>query len=233
MKKFSIVMCSLVAMTGLAGAQGAAKAPAGAGSAAPAAGAKADPKAGAAAGAKVDPKAGAGAPAPKDAKAPVAPPAPFTPPKPPAEIAATVKAMGKTKTCKGSGMGPDMQQVEFAGTVTSKSDLDGWFIRQNINMTMGKGKGSWKMKMEQLTTWDAKLNKWRVVGASNDGATVVGTADMKDGKYEFVGDMTSSMGVAAFKDHGDMTDPKNIKWWGEMSMDKGKTWTKVYEQTCK
>jgi hypothetical protein len=220
-------------MTGLAGAQGAAKAPAGAGSAAPAAGAK-DAKAGAAAGAKVDPKAGgAGAPAPKDAKAPVAPPAPFTPPKPPAEIAATVKAMGKTKTCKGSGMGPDMQQVEFTGTVTSKSDLDGWFIRQNINMTMGKGKGSWKMKMEQLTTWDAKLNKWRVVGASNDGATVVGTADMKDGKYEFVGDMTSSMGVAAFKDHGDMTDPKNIKWWGEMSMDKGKTWMKVYEQTCK
>jgi hypothetical protein len=30
-----------------------------------------------------------------------------------------------------------------------------------------------------------------------------------------------------------MTDPKaGMKMWGEMSMD-GKTWTKVYEMTCK
>jgi hypothetical protein len=208
MKTFSISMISFVAMTGLAFAQ--AKTGAGTGAAT--------------AGAKVDAKAGAAAP--------VAAPTP--PPKPPAEIAAAIKAMGKaTKTCTGQGMGPDMQMADMKGTVTTKADLDGWFLRQTINMTVGKGKTASKMKMESLSTWDSKLGKWRVMGVSNDGGTMNGTAEMKDGKYEFTGDMIGGMGTASFKDHSDMTDPKNGKWWGEMSMDKGKTWTKVYEQTCK
>ncbi len=224
MKTFSISMISLIAMTGLAFAQAKTTTTTSTGSAA--AGVKVDAKAGgAAAGAKVDAKGGAALP--------VAPPAPPAPPKPPAEIAAALKAMGRTKTCVGQGMGPDMQMVAFKGTVSQKADLDGWFIRQNIVMNMGKGKTASKMKMEMLSTWDAKIGKWRVVGVSNDGGTTVGTADMKDGKYEMVAEMTSGMGTASFKDHGDMTDPKNIKFWGEMSMDKGKTWIKVYEQTCK
>ena len=42
------------------------------------------------------------------------------------------------------------------------------------------------------------------------------------------------MGAGTFKDHVDMTDAKaGVKMWGEMSMDKGKTWKKVYEMTCK
>ena len=221
MKTFSISMISLVAMTGLAFAQ--AKTGTTTTTTTTAAGAKVDAKAGgAAAGAKVDAKA--------PVAAPVAPPAP---PKPPVEIAAAVKAMGKTKNCKGQGMGPDMQMADMKGTVSNKADLDGWFIRQNIAMTVGKGKAAFKLKMESLMTWDTKAAKWRVMGVSNDGGTMMGTADMKDGKYEFTGEMNSPMGTAAFKDHGDMSDPKNVKWWGEMSMDKGKTWTKVYEQTCK
>ena len=222
MKTFSISMISLIAMTGLAFAQAKTGTTTTTTTGA-AAGAKVDAKAGAAAGAKVDAKAGAAAP--------VA--APMTPPKPPAEIAAAVKAMGKTKNCTGQGMGPDMQMADMKGTVAHKADLDGWIIRQNINMTVGKGKTAFKMKMESLMTWDAKLAKWRVMGVSNDGGTMVGTADMKDGKYEYVGEMSSAMGTMAFKDHGDMTDAKAVKFWGEMSMDKGKTWTKVYEQTCK
>ncbi len=226
MKTFSISMISLVAMTGLAFAQAGAKvdakAGAGAGSGAAAAGAKVDAKAGAA-GAKADAKAGAAA-------------APAMPekPKPPEEIKAALKAMGKaTKNCTGQGMGPDMQMADFKGTVAMKSDLDGWFIRTTIKINIGKGKTASKMTMEQLSTYDAKLAKWRVVGVGNDGSTMMGTAEMKDGKYEFAGDTTGGMGTAMFKDHGDMTDPKAAKWWGEMSMDKGKTWTKVYEQTCK
>ena len=216
MKTFSMSMISLVAMTGLAFAQAGAKvdakAGAGAGSGAAAAGAKVDAKAGAAAQAPAMPEK----------------------PKPPEEIKAAIKAMGKaTKNCTGQGMGPDMQMADFKGTVTNKSDLDGWFIRTTIKINIGKGKTASKMTMEQLSTYDAKLAKWRVVGVSNDGSTMMGTAEMKDGKYEFAGDMTSGMGTAMFKEHGDMTDPKAAKWWGEMSMDKGKTWTKVYDQTCK
>jgi hypothetical protein len=42
------------------------------------------------------------------------------------------------------------------------------------------------------------------------------------------------MGAGMFKDHGDMTDKKvGMHMWGEMSMDKGKTWVKVYDMTCK
>jgi len=223
MKTFSISMISLIAMTGLAFAQAKPADPK-AGAATATAGAKAGAGGtGTAAGAKVDPKAGAAG----------ATPAKMEMPKPPPEIAATVKAMGKTKNCTGQGMGPDMQMADMKGTVSHKADFDGWFIRQNINMTVGKGKAAFKMKMESLMTYDVKAAKWKAMGVSNDGGTMVGTADMKDGKYEFIGEMTNFMGTAQFKDHGDMTDPKAIKFWGEMSMDKGKTWTKVYEQTCK
>lgn len=224
MKTFSITMISLVAMSGLAFAQAKAGAGAAAG-----AGAKVDVKAGGAAagaGAKMDAKAGAGAA--------VAPATPMAPPKPPVEIAAAIKAMGKaTVNCTGQGMGPDMQMADMKGTVSHKSDVDGWFIRENLAMTIGKGKTAFKMKMESLSTWDAKAGKWRVMGVDNTGGTMVGMADMKDGKYEFTGEMNGGMGAAMFKDHGDMTDPKAMKWWGEMSADKGKTWVKVYEQTCK
>jgi hypothetical protein len=42
------------------------------------------------------------------------------------------------------------------------------------------------------------------------------------------------MGEAMFRDHEDLTDPKvGAKMWGEMSTDKGKSWVKVYEMTCK
>jgi len=41
------------------------------------------------------------------------------------------------------------------------------------------------------------------------------------------------MGEGMFRDHEDVSNPKEFKSWGEMSMDKGKTWMKVYEQSCK
>lgn len=216
MNKFGISMVSLVAMSGLAFAQAGA-------------GAKVDVKAGAtapAAGAKVDAKAGAAAGAP-------ATPAKVEMPKPPAEIAAAAKAMARM-TCKGTGMSPaDMQMADVTGTATAKTDLDGWWIRQDLTMKVGKGKAMTTMKMTRFMTYDAKAAKWKVIDLDNSGGTDVGSADMKDGKFEMQADMTSPMGAGMFKDHGDMSDKKNIKMWGEMSMDKGKTWNKVYEVTCK
>jgi hypothetical protein len=84
-------------------------------------------------------------------------------------------------------------------------------------------------------TWDAKAAKWRSVGMGNDGTLMVGTADMKDNKFESVSDSYGGMmGNGKFREHGDMTDPKaGMKMSGEMSMDGGKTWNKVYEMTCK
>jgi hypothetical protein len=156
-------------------------------------------------------------------------------PKPPPEIAATVKMAGTRNNCKGTGLGMDMKsEVAFKGTVTRKADLDGWWIHESMSGTMGTGKTAGKMKMESYMTYDAKMGKWRAVAVMNDGTQMVGTADMKDGKLEATWDTMGGMGAGMFKDHGDMTDKKvGMHMWGEMSMDKGKTWTKVYDMTCK
>ena len=95
-------------------------------------------------------------------------------------------------------------------------------------------KAKMTMKMEAYMTWDAKMGKWRMVSVMNDGTQMVGTADFKDGKLEAVSDTVGPMGSGMFKDHGDATDKKvGMHMWGEMSMDKGKTWMPVYEMTCK
>lgn len=156
-------------------------------------------------------------------------------PKPPPEIAATVKMAGARNSCKGTGLGMDMKsEVPFKGTVTRKADLDGWWVHESMSGTMGTGKTAGKMKMESYMTYDTKMGKWRAVAVMNDGTQMVGTADMKDGKLEATWDTMGGMGAGMFKDHGDMTDKKvGMHMWGEMSMDKGKTWVKVYDMTCK
>jgi hypothetical protein len=222
MNKITIAMVSVCAMAGLAGAQATGK-----GSAA--AGAKADVKAGgAAAGAKVDAKAGAAAAAPAAA--------PMEMPKPPAEIAATLKAMGAKQNCTGTAMGgADMKtEMKFKGSIAHKSDLDGWWIHDSFQGTMGEGKASMKFKMESYMTYDAKAAKWRTSAVMNDGGNMAGTADMKDGKLETMSDMWSNMGQGKMREHGDMTDKKvGMHMWGEASMDGGKTWNKVYDMNCK
>jgi hypothetical protein len=156
-------------------------------------------------------------------------------PKPPAEIKDMLKMAGARNNCKGTGIGPDMKtEVTFKGTITRKADLDGWWVHETMTGTMGEGKAKATMKMEAFMTFDSKLGKWRTVSVMNDGTQMVGTADFKDGKLEGVSDTKGAMGDAMFRDHGDATDKKvGMKMWGEMSMDKGKTWTKVYDMTCK
>lgn len=241
MKTFSITMISMVAMTGLALAQGAgakvdAKAGAGAGSAAAGAGAKAGATAGSAANATGGAaKAGAGAATGAAGTATATAPVKMEMPKAPPEIAATLKMMGARKTCTGTGLGPDMKtEAKFKGVTTAKLELDNWWIHGSLNGTMGEGKTSGKFKMESWMTWDAKLNKWRTFGFSNDGGSMVGTAEMKDGKWSGNATMTSAMGEAMFRESGEQAaDKKSMHMWGEMSMDKGKTWVKLFDMTCK
>lgn len=249
MKKISIALFSVVAMAGVASAQqakgsGAGSAAAGtgvkagAGSAATGAKAGAGASAGAATGGAGQGSATA-AGATKtgaNAGAPATTGAAMEMPKPPAEIAATMKMAGARQNCKGVGMGgADMKtEMKFTGTVTRKVELDGWWIHETMTGAMGSGKTAMKMRMESYMTYDTKLGKWRNVSVMNDGTQMVGTADIKDGKIEATWDTQGGMGPGMFRDHGDMTDKKvGTKMWGEMSMDKGKTWMKVYDMTCK
>ena len=207
MKTFSSVVIATLTMVGMASAQPKAadpKAPA-----APAKGAPATPA----------------TPA-KDAKAaaPAAPPA-MAAPTAPTEIKEMLKAQAGTWKCTGTGMGQPMK-----ATMKSKADLDGFWIQDAFEGSMGKT----KFKFVAYTTFDGASKKWRRVMVDNMGGQAMGTSDgLKDGKVTFNMDMMGMGGTGMMKDTVDMTDPKLVKSSGEMSMDKGKTWNKSYEMTCK
>jgi hypothetical protein len=237
MKTFSISCVSLIAMAGLAHAQGAPKPP-DPKAATPGAAAGGGAKAGAGAAAKpgAGPQAQAGAAPQAQAVAPAAPkPAPEAP-RPPAELAAHAKAFGGTWRCTGIAMdGPDMKtELKFAATMKGKTDLDGWWIRSAMDGKMGDGKTATKFKMESFSTYDASAKKWRTVGVMNDGGLMLGTSDgPKDGKMQMTSDTWGPWGQGQMRETHDATDPKAVKMSGEMSMDRGKSWLKVYDMTCK
>jgi hypothetical protein len=177
--------------------------------------APADAKAKAPADAKVDPKT---APKPEAPKAP-------------AEVEAMAKVVVGTWKCKGDSF--DMAGTKSAVTATNKAklDLDKFWITENLEV-----KGGMPFKMETFTTFDAKASKWRRIAVNTWGGYMVGTSDgMKDNKMDWNLDTVGPMGTGQFRDHVEpAADAKaGVKFWGEMSNDKGKTWVKVYEMVCK
>lgn len=203
MTKLSIVM---VALAGLAGVAAAQKAGSSAATPAP----KADAKAGSAAGGEL-----------------------YTM-KAPTEIADMAKQMAGTWRCKGQGLGPDMKtMVDMTGTMRGgKLEAENWWIHDTFDSTMPK---AGKYHYDSYVTYDPSSKKWHRVMLETGGAYSTGdSAGMTGGKLDWELTSHSPMGEALFRDHLDMSDPKaGVKSWGEASMDKGKSWTKVYEVTCK
>lgn len=161
--------------------------------------------------------------APKDAKKEA--------PKAPAEVEAMAKTAVGTYKCKGDGFGMDGKKEAITGTVKVKLDMNKFWLVENIEV-----KGSMAMNMIAYTTYDAGAKKWRRVMIEDNGGYLVGTSDgVKDNKLDWTMDASGPMGSGQFRDHMDMTDAAKTgtKMWGEMSMDKGKTWNKAYEWTCK
>jgi hypothetical protein len=176
------------------------------------------------------------APAPKapDAKTPAKPAevkvAPPAMPTPPAELAAMAKAASGTWRCTGTGADDTGAMLKMTATYKTKVDLDKWWITDTFASTMGKT----KFKFVTYTTFDAGSKKWRRVMVDNMGGQMVGTSDgMVDGKMTFNMDSMSPRGSSQFRDHADVTNAKAPKYWGEYSTDKGKTWMKAYEMSCK
>jgi hypothetical protein len=205
MKTFSRVAIAMVGMTGLVSAQPKAdpKAAPKAPDAKPA-----DPKA-------ADPKAAGGMPEMK--------PAP--------ELAEMAKGAAGTWHCKGQGMDHTMKMADMTGTMVMKLDLDNWWMHGSFSSKMGKE----PFHFESFTTFDPAAKKWKRVMVESGGGWSSGeSAGMKDQKLDWELAAHSAMGEAMFRDHEDLTDAKaGVKMWGEFSMDKGKTWTKVYEMACK
>ncbi len=176
---------------------------------------------------------------PGDTKAQPAPPptgAKMDMPKgPPQEIADMAKAMDGTWKCTGTDMGMDGSSMKFNASMTSKTDLDGWWQHDSLVGTSGEGKTAMKFKMESYTTFDAGMKKWHSVSVMNDGGQMVGQSDgMKDMKMDTTADTWGPMGQGMFKDHVDASDmKKGVHMWGEVSIDKGKTFKPVYDMMCK
>lgn len=220
MKTFSKIAIALCSTATVAMAQ---PSPAPATKPAPAPAAKPVPAPNPAPAKDAKPTAGAPAVAPTKAEPPAMP-------KPPAEIATVLKSLQGTWRCTGTMPGEDGQPVAMKSTNKTKADLDGWWIQDTYDGTMGKA----KFKFVAYTTYDAGSKKWRRLFVDNMGGQMIGTSDgLKDGKLDFNLDSMGPMGSSQFRDHTEIVDAKNYKAWGEISTDKGKKWDKVYEMTCK
>ena len=150
-------------------------------------------------------------------------------PKPPAELDAVTKALAGNWRCKGDAFAPTGAKSQVTATITSKIDLDKFWLADTVVV-----KGGPNLKINGYTTYDGKAGKWRRVAVDSAGGYMVGTSDgMKDGKLDWILDTVGPQGTGLFRDHIDASDAKKgVKMWGEMSMDKARTWTKVYELAC-
>ena len=136
-------------------------------------------------------------------------------------------ALGKSVTgvwkCKGE-MHDGKALVAVTATNKVKLELDKWWIAETLEV-----KGGAAIKVLTYTTYDATAKKWRRVALDSTGGQMVGTADATATVFNL--DM---MGGGQFRDHTDPIDPKaGLHMWGEISKDKGKSWTKVYDLVCK
>jgi len=175
---------------------------------------------------KADKPAGAVPPG-KEAK--VAPAMPTVPP----ELVEMAKVATGTWKCKGDAFESDGSKTPVTATNKAKADLDKWWIVENLEV---KGMKMGVLKIATYTTFDAASKKWRRVGLTNSGGQMVGTADATPVGQPMVFnlDTLGPMGGGQFRDHVDPSDLKaGLKVWGEMSMNKGTSWVKVYEMTCK
>lgn len=157
-------------------------------------------------------------------------------PKPDAQIAAVAKQINGTWRCTGKAMGMDGQMADNKATITNRvaNDLDKWWIETKMSTKMGK----LNFKFTSYTTYNPLEKKWMRFGVDNwGGAEWTTSAGPKDGKLVWEGDSIGQVQMgpshkAKVRHTEDMTDPKNVKMKGEMTMD-GKTWMTGYEVTCK
>lgn len=150
----------------------------------------------------------------------------------PPELIDMAKAVTGTWKCKGESFERDGSKVAITATNRVKADLDKWWIAGTMDV---KGMKT-PFKMVTYTTYDAASKKWRRIGLDNEGGQMIGTADATPMGQPMVFnlDTLGPMGGGQFRDHVDPSDLKaGLKVWGEMSTDKGKSWTKVYAMTCK
>lgn len=155
------------------------------------------------------------------------PAAPMEMPKPAPEMTAMIAAQKGTWKCKGTMMMPDGSSVPMNAKITNKAEMGGYWMRTNFVQP-----GKTGFVFEAMTAFQPATKNWYRSHADNMGSHEETTADLaKDNKMVWTGTSTSPMGTASARHYEEMAG-KEVKMWGEYSMDKGKTWMKAYECTC-
>jgi hypothetical protein len=152
--------------------------------------------------------------------------------KPPPELAEMAKSATGTWHCKGQGMDRNQKMVDMTATMKLRLDVASWWMHGSFESRMGKELFSF----ESFTTFDPRTRKWNRVMVESGGNWSSGdSSGLKDGKVDWeLVTHSPTMGEGMFRDHEDMSDPKvGARMSGEFSPDKGKTWVKVYDMTCK
>jgi len=141
----------------------------------------------------------------------------------PNELLELAKSMTGVWKCKGQ-MHDGTALVPVTATTKVKVELDKWWISETREV-----KGGTALKVMTFTTYDAAAKKWRRVALDSTGGQMIGTADATATTFNL--DVT---GGGQFRDHTDPFDPRTgLHMWGEVSKDKGKSWMKSYELTCR
>ena len=145
----------------------------------------------------------------------------------PKEIGDLGKAMTGTWKCKGNVFMPDGKKADLTGTMKSAVEMNGFWIHDSYDSSMG----GMNFHFESFTTFDGK--NFHRVQVESDGGSSSGDGKLTGSKIDYELATKGPHGDGMFRDHIDWSDAKaGVKAMGEMSADKGKTWVKVYEQTC-
>ena len=147
-----------------------------------------------------------------------------------------MKGMGGNWKCTGTFHGMGGSDMKYTSTVKPKTELGGFWVHESVDIKPADKKMMpGDVMVEAYMTYDTSAKKWRRVEMMNDGALVVATSDgMKDMKLEMDGDAYGSHGQMMIKVNLDMTDMKaGMQVKGQISTDKGRTWTPMFEEVCK
>jgi hypothetical protein len=177
--------------------------------------------------------------APKEAKKEPPPAVKMETPKPPAELADYGKAMSGTWKCKGQSSRDGKTMIDVTATITNKldTDLDKWWLHSSFAATMGKE----SYKFTGFTTYNASEKKWNRYSVDNMGSAEWASSSGPSGdKTVWEGESHTQMaGMSSAKvRHTEEVKDRDktttiVHMFGEMSFDKGKTWLKSYDATCR
>jgi hypothetical protein len=147
--------------------------------------------------------------------------------KPPQELTDLAKAMAGTWKCTGSS---DFggTKMEIKGTVTHKTDLDGYWISTALTGNAGK----MTVHSAFLTTYDTDKKKFYRATANGRGGHGVAWGTLADKKISWDGEARWNGKDVKVRTTEDMSG-KDVTIKSESSKDGGKTWAFEADITCK